>query len=458
MSVDDPHNLDEQLRSQKDRLDELSEEDSQLLWHFATVAGKNKATSTIIQYLSKLRAISEASDQPIQEMSPLEIDRVIDDLEDDRGWGSSGTRRNYEKAVRVLFKELRKSSSSFEQDYSSILPSPEAIRLTDSEPVKITPDDILTKEEIEQLIQDACRTARDRAIVAMLADTGMRVAALLSLRVDDVEFRREGGGIYQPNTEATGLKGDDSHKPLTWSAAHVENYISNEHPRPKDNNAPLFHKSEGWSEDDGAMTPALVRQRLTRLVRSAEVGLDPEDVHPHTFRHTAVTIWAKQGFTDREIKHRAGWSRESDMLDRYEHIKEEEINKQILKRYGFDVEGDEIGEPELDRCPRCSNPLHGGENYCPRCSAELVTDPRMDVKELLAELVMEPEPMAGVPDFAVNKLDARDRLQDEPTKEEICETVAVIDGDFLSAKLNPRQKEDLQDEYGVNPYHGEPVQ
>ena len=148
MSVDDPHNLDEQLRSQKDRLDELSEEDSQLLWHFATVAGKNKATSTIIQYLSKLRAISEASDQPIQEMSPLEIDRVIDDLEDDRGWGSSGTRRNYEKAVRVLFKELRKSSSSFEQDYSSILPSPEAIRLTDSEPVKITPDDILTKEEI----------------------------------------------------------------------------------------------------------------------------------------------------------------------------------------------------------------------------------------------------------------------------------------------------------------------
>ena len=202
-------------------------------------------------------------------MSPLEIDRVIDDLEDDRGWESSGTRRNYEKAVRVLFKELRKSSSSFEQDYSSILPSPEAIRLTDSEPVKITPDDILTKEEIEQLIQDACRTARDRAIVAMLADTGMRVAALLSLRVDDVEFRREGGGIYQPNTEATGLKGDDSHKPLTWSAAHVENYLANEHPRPEDDNSPLLHKAEGWSEDDGSMTPALVRQRLTRLVDAA---------------------------------------------------------------------------------------------------------------------------------------------------------------------------------------------
>ena len=282
----------------------------------------------------------------------------------------------------------------------------------------------------------------------MLADTGMRVAALLSLRVDDVEFRREGGGIYQPNTEATGLKGDDSHKPLTWSAAHVENYISNEHPRPKDNNAPLFHKSEGWSEDDGAMTPALVRQRLTRLVRSAEVGLDPEDVHPHTFRHTAVTIWARQGFTDREIKHRAGWSRESDMLDRYEHIKEEEINKQILKRYGFDVDDDEIGEPELNRCPRCNNPLHGGENYCPRCSAQLGTS-ETGVEASLSNFTHND--YIDLPGWA-DGWDEVDRMlkNGAATEEQIVEFIRQIPNGRLNNDLSDWSLYRLEEEYNVD--------
>ena len=380
MSVDDPHNLSEQLKNQKEKLDDIDSEDSTLLWNFATASSKEMADSTVIQYLSKLRLISEESDKPIVEMEPLEMTRVIDNLEDEKGWSSKGTRRNYEKALRTLFRELREADpQEFGRDYAELLPREGSIRLTKDEPSKITPEDILTKSEIEELIQDACKNPRDKAIVAMLADTGMRIAALLSLRVRDVEFRDDGGGLFQPNTEATGLKGDDARKPMTWSAVHVENYLINEHPRPQEDEAPLFHKSEGWSDgedDDGSMTPALVRQRLKRLVDKADVSLDAEDIHPHVFKHTAVTIWAKQGFSDREIKHRAGWSRDSNMLKRYEHIEEEEINKQVLKKYGFDVADDEIGEPELDRCPRCSVPLHGGENYCPQCMLRLESSPR----------------------------------------------------------------------------------
>lgn len=391
MSLDDPHNLDAQLESQKSKLDGLVDDDAQLLWDFAAVASKEMAVSTVIQYLSKLRSISEMSDEPVETLTPRQMDTVLSELEEERGWSSKGTRRNYEKALRVLCRELRNARvEEFGRDYSSTLPPRGSIRLSDRDEKKITPDDILSREQIEKLIQDCCRTSRDRAIVAMLADTGLRIAQLLSLRVSDLEIREDGGGGYfQANPDAVGLKGDDKRKPITWSAAHIESYLYDEHPRPEESAAPLFHKSKGWSKgenDDGSMTPALVRQRLERLVEGSDTELHSEDVHPHIFRHTAITIWARQGFTDREIKHRAGWSRDSNMLERYEHITEDEINKQVLKKYGFEVKNEAIGEPELNRCPRCSAPVNGAANYCPRCSAQLST-PDESVEDILCDIL-----------------------------------------------------------------------
>lgn len=194
MSVDDTHNPNSQLQSQKEKLDSLNDEDTRPLCDFTSAASKEMATSTVIHYLSKLRAISEAPEAPIEELSPRQMDGVLDDLEDERGWSSRGTRRNYEKALRVLCRELRNARvEEFGRDYSSILPARGAIRLSDKDEKKITPEDILTREQIETLIQDCCRTARDRTIVAMLADTGLRIAQMLSLRVKNVGFRSNGG-------------------------------------------------------------------------------------------------------------------------------------------------------------------------------------------------------------------------------------------------------------------------
>ena len=454
MPVDDPHNLDSQLQSQKEKLDSLADEDARMLWDFAAVASKEMAASTVIQYLSKLRAISEKSDAPLEELSPRQMDSVLDDLEEERNWSSKGTRRNYEKALRVLCRELRNARvEEFGRDYSSILPARGAIRLSEKDEKKITPDDILTREQIETLIQDCCRTARDRAIVAMLADTGLRIAQMLSLRVKDVEFRENGGGGYfQANPNAEGLKGDDKRKPLTWSAAHIESYLFDEHPRPGADGAPLFHKSEGWSkgeDDDGSMTPAFVRQRLERLVAGSETDLDSDDIHPHTFRHTAVTIWARQGFTDREIKHRAGWSRDSDMLDRYEHITEDEINKQVLQRYGFDIDEDGIGEPELDRCPRCSAALTPEANYCPRCSArvQIPEDTLMDLLMQITKATSGP----AIDEIGRSGQSAEDAIRSGDIKEEEVRTLLDVQAETQGfSGWTEWHEQRLQERFGID--------
>jgi integrase/recombinase XerD len=76
--------------------------------------------------------------------------------------------------------------------------------------------DILTKDEFNRLLE-GCRHPRDKAIIAVLADSGMRVGALASCRVKNVEFNQYGAMIYLSKTgvnKTIPTKG----LPLTWSA------------------------------------------------------------------------------------------------------------------------------------------------------------------------------------------------------------------------------------------------
>lgn len=81
MPVDDPHNLREQLSNQREKLDNLKERDAQLLWDFASAAAAEMAKSTVVQYLSKLRNISENTGKPLAEMTPRDYDRILDEMQ-----------------------------------------------------------------------------------------------------------------------------------------------------------------------------------------------------------------------------------------------------------------------------------------------------------------------------------------------------------------------------------------
>ena len=58
---------------------------------------------------------------------------------------------------------------------------------------------MLTKDKFFQLLE-GCRHPWDKAIIAVLADDGMRVGALASFRVKNVEFNQYGAMIYFSKT------------------------------------------------------------------------------------------------------------------------------------------------------------------------------------------------------------------------------------------------------------------
>jgi integrase/recombinase XerD len=113
-----------------------------------------------------------------------------------------------------------------------------------------------------------------------------------------------------------------------------------------------------------------------------------KNIHPHTFRHKAITKWILDGLSEQEIKHRAGRSKGSgQMFKIYGNFTDDEINKSILEHYGLAAEEKKIA---LETCPRCRVTLPPDAKFCPQCSLVLDHKTLVDLKKYddkMAELM-----------------------------------------------------------------------
>jgi integrase/recombinase XerD len=129
--------------------------------------------------------------------------------------------------------------------------------------------------------------------------------------------------------------------------------------------------------------------RLFNIIKetAAEAGITKR-VHPHCFRHKAITTWVLDKLSEQEIKHRAGWSKGStQMFKIYANFTDAEINQGILSHYGI---GEEEKKVALKICPRCRVTLPPDAKFCPQCSLVLDYKTLADVKKYddkMAELM-----------------------------------------------------------------------
>ena len=154
---------------------------------------------------------------------------------------------------------------------------------------------------------EAAESTRDRAIIAILAETGMRVGELCSLRLRDVQPLDDGSVRLRVRgkTGVRALAVFEASRPLL-------EYLRDRHGRePRDPDAPLFLTVRGTP-----LTPKAVRAMLARVTSRAGLG---RGVHPHMLRHTRMTELAHV-LTEQELKVVAGWSMASRMAAIYVHL------------------------------------------------------------------------------------------------------------------------------------------
>lgn len=305
---------------------------------------------TIVNHINRLRLSSERADVPLTDMAKTDVDSFLFSLKHDREL-AEGTLRNYRKALRKFFKH-------HDREWA------EDVEIGASPDRSVDPSQLLDMDEIMALIE-AANNPRDKAFVAVLADTGLRIGAACSLRVQDVAFDGPAGTITI--NEDGPVKGASGQKPVTWSRGYLGNWLD-VHPRNDEPGAPLFHKTKHLTDgEDGALTYQYAARRLKWVAEEADI--DTDRVNAHNFRKSAISRWIREGLSEQAIKHRAGWVKDSTQFDVYSAVTDEEMNEDILDHYG--LAESESASPELDACPACRTPLSDEARFCPGCGSPL---------------------------------------------------------------------------------------
>jgi site-specific recombinase XerD len=165
--------------------------------------------------------------------------------------------------------------------------------------------EMLTAEQMRALLAGCAGrdfvSRRDRAVIMLLADTGMRRAELAGLRLDDVDLRTRVAYVVgkgrRPRTVPFGAR----------TAQALDRYVRVRRLNPLSELPALWLAEKGR----GVLTPDGLRQMLER--RGKGIGVR---VHAHMFRHGFADAWLKAGGAEGDLQELAGW-KSAQMVRRY---------------------------------------------------------------------------------------------------------------------------------------------
>jgi site-specific recombinase XerD len=192
-------------------------------------------------------------------------------------------------ASRVTVDNIRRILSSFFswlEDESYIIKSP--VRRIHKVKTGKTVKETYSDEALERM-RDYCDTARDLAIIDILASTGMRVGELVKLNRNDIDFQNR-------ECVVTG-KGNKQRKVYfdARTKIHLQNYLLE---RADDNEALFVTLLSPYNR----LQISGVEIRLRQLGRELNI----HKVHPHKFRRTLATMAIDKGMPIEQVQHLLG--------------------------------------------------------------------------------------------------------------------------------------------------------
>lgn len=192
----------------------------------------------------------------------------------------------------------------------------------------------LTDEEVVRLVE-AGNSYRDRLILMLLRETGVRRGELLGLHLVDVQDLDVNGRIYivrRNNPNSAWAKGQERQIPVLHNKRAVQEtfkaYLLEEYPPEalQLSHGMLFVNLEG--ENVGQpMSP----DRLSKLFQDELYSRTGIKSHPHLFRHTYATRILQANFSVEYVSQLLGHSSIATTLDIYSHVLDEINLSALLK-------------------------------------------------------------------------------------------------------------------------------
>ncbi|KAI9129583.1 tyrosine-type recombinase/integrase [Acaryochloris sp. CCMEE 5410] len=206
----------------------------------------------------------------------------------------------------------------------------------------------LNPDQIGRLI-NACRSARDKLILWLLADTGMRIGELLGLHWSDLEWgKRTLKIVRRENPNQAYAKGQERELSIARLLQDYEfhalfsEYADKEYPHKiaqKFGHDMMFVVLHMGSPSYGQpLRPQNVNKLFDRLHK--KTGIDVERIYPHLFRHSFATYQIREARKSGEskedvakaVQRQLGHQSIATTLDIYDHsFNEAELGNAIRR-------------------------------------------------------------------------------------------------------------------------------
>jgi site-specific recombinase XerD len=181
-----------------------------------------------------------------------------------------------------------------------------------------TSSDVLSEEEVKLLIK-SCKNVRDKAIIAVLYDSAMRISEFTGLKLRNI--LRDAKGVVLEIEDGENKKTGARKVPLTsFSVKYLDEWLS-VHPYVNDRDASIWLGRDGNSFTHNGVKHLLFRAR--------DISGIKKKISPHIFRHSRLTVLGKT-VTEQYLRIFAGWSKNSNTPQKYIHPDEEAVRDKIL--------------------------------------------------------------------------------------------------------------------------------
>lgn len=231
------------------------------------------SAKTIAYYESTLQRMNAVIAKPYTQVTSDDLRAYLNDYE---------TQRHSSKTTIDNIRRIMSSFFSWLEDEDYVVKSP--VRRIHRIKSAVVVKEVLSDEDLE-LLRDSCTTARDLAIVDVLASTGMRIGELVKLDIADIDFQERECLVTGKGNKQRSVYFDARAK------LHLQAYLQGR----TDKNPALFVSLNCSAE---RITIGGIETRLRNIGRA--VGLDR--VHPHKFRRTLATHAIDKGMPIEQVQ------------------------------------------------------------------------------------------------------------------------------------------------------------
>ena len=365
MDTTDYHRFAKQYQTSFTRLwkANMGNHDKQLVERFARDCKANgTGFARLVKLVRNLAIIGDMLGKPFQEATIEDMKRIVYHFEVSEY--SVWTKHD----VKVILKQFYRWLDG--EDYPKIvkwicttIPHKEKPLTNESE--------LLSEDEVNKIIAIADHP-RNKAIIAILAESGARVGEIGNLTIGQVKV--DASGTVLTVSGKTGRR----RLRIISATPYLLRWLDI-HPDKENPNAPLWINI-GTKDYHKQMTYEGIRKVLIEVFKKAGIK---KRCHPYIFRHSRASQLARH-LTEFQMNSYFGWIQGSRMPAMYVHISGKDLDEDILRINGLKPGEKPIAyKPQLRACPRCQEINSANALYCCKC-AEIV-DPALAMKTKLEE-------------------------------------------------------------------------